>query len=186
MKFLFVHQNFPGQYRYVAPALAQRGHEVAGLGEELNVRRQRSLTRDVRLYGYRMPKPPARPDRLLGQLPWCVVRAHAVARAAAQLRARGFVPDVMAAHIGWGEALFLKDVFPDAKLGLFCEYFYQPEGGDYGFDPEFRPSPEGRMRLRLMNAHLLMAMAVCDYGVTATRWQQGRFPDDFQRRVSVL
>src|SRR3954464_15947300 len=32
MRFLFVHQNFPGQFRHVATALAARGHEVVGLG----------------------------------------------------------------------------------------------------------------------------------------------------------
>lgn len=32
MKFLFIHQNFPGQFKHLAPALAERGHEVRALG----------------------------------------------------------------------------------------------------------------------------------------------------------
>jgi hypothetical protein len=31
-RFLFVHQNFPGQFRHLAPALAAEGHEVVALG----------------------------------------------------------------------------------------------------------------------------------------------------------
>lgn len=30
-KILFIHQNFPGQYRHLAAALAARGHEVRAL-----------------------------------------------------------------------------------------------------------------------------------------------------------
>lgn len=28
MNILFIHQNFPGQFKFLAPALAQRGHQV--------------------------------------------------------------------------------------------------------------------------------------------------------------
>jgi hypothetical protein len=29
MKILFIHQNFPGQFKHLAPALAAQGHEVS-------------------------------------------------------------------------------------------------------------------------------------------------------------
>ena len=38
MKILFVHQNFPGQFLHLAPALAARGHHVMGLTDEHNQR----------------------------------------------------------------------------------------------------------------------------------------------------
>jgi len=31
MNILFVHQNFPGQFKHLAPALAQQGHKVVAL-----------------------------------------------------------------------------------------------------------------------------------------------------------
>ena len=30
----------------------------------------------------------------------------------------------------------LKDLFPDARLMLYCEFFYRADGSDVGFDPE--------------------------------------------------
>ena len=32
MRALFIHQNFPGQFTHLAPALARRGDEVRALG----------------------------------------------------------------------------------------------------------------------------------------------------------
>jgi len=58
MKFLLIHQNFPGQYHHLAPALVARGHQVIGLGETRNVERQKHLASPgIALLGYRMPGP---------------------------------------------------------------------------------------------------------------------------------
>ena len=121
MKFLFIHQNFPGQYRFLAPTLAARGHEVVGLGEAPNVARQRPRFpgQAVRLPHAQASAPDANP--LLRHFHEQVQRGQVAARAAAQLRAKGFAPDLVGAHIGWGEAMFLKEVFPESRLLLFCE-----------------------------------------------------------------
>jgi len=31
MKILFIHQNFPGQFKFLAPALVQQGHTVVAM-----------------------------------------------------------------------------------------------------------------------------------------------------------
>lgn len=31
MRVLFIHQNFPGQFRHLAPAMARLGHEVVAM-----------------------------------------------------------------------------------------------------------------------------------------------------------
>lgn len=39
MKFLFIHQNFPGQFRHVARALGNEStHEVVAIGEAENLK----------------------------------------------------------------------------------------------------------------------------------------------------
>ena len=32
MRLLLIHQNFPGQYRHLVPALLERGHELVAIG----------------------------------------------------------------------------------------------------------------------------------------------------------
>jgi glycosyltransferase involved in cell wall biosynthesis len=184
MRFLFIHQNFPGQYRHIAAHYAKSGHQVVAIGQKANVLRQPRIPGVQRL-GYELSESPA-PDPLVSPVSKAIHRGKRVAAGAAQLARQGFKPDVIFTHIGWGEALFLKDVFPDAKVVLYCEFFYRARGGDLGFDPEFPASPEKLLRLRVMNAPLLMSLDASDWGVAPTRWQQRQFPSAHAERMSVI
>jgi len=185
MRFLFVHQNFPGQYRHLAAHLARAGHEVVAVGEGANLRRTPRLP-GVKLYAYNVPTTPPRPGGFTASVERAVDRGRRVVAGLAQLRRAGFVPDVMYAHIGWGEALFLKDVFPEAKLVLYCEFFYRSRGADMGFDPEFPATAEKLLRLRVMNASLLMALDAADHGMAPTHWQHHQFPAVQKPRIAVI
>ncbi len=108
MNVLFVHQNFPGQFRFLAPALAARGHHVTAT----TMRKVESQTwQGVRLVPYTVSR-----GTTPGIHPWIsdfetkTIRAEGCFKAALELKANGFVPDVIVAHHGWGESLFLKEV----------------------------------------------------------------------------
>jgi glycosyltransferase involved in cell wall biosynthesis len=113
-------------------------------------------------------------------------RGRRAAAGAAQLKRAGFRPDIILAHIGWGEALFLKDIFPDAQLLLYCEFFYRARGADTGFDPEFAPSAGSIARLRVMNAPLLMGLDAADLGIAPTQWQRHQYPAVYRSRIPVV
>jgi hypothetical protein len=68
-----------------------------------------------------------------------VIYGQQTVRACHELAKDGFRPDVIVAHPGWGEALFLKDVYPKVPLLNFCEFYYRGHGADIGFDPRSRP-----------------------------------------------
>lgn len=185
MRLLFVHQNFPGQYRHLATHYAaQPGNEVVAVGEKANLLRLRPQIPGVRLlaYGFAEPKSGA----FEGSALRAIARGRAVAAGAAGLRRSGFRPDVIFAHIGWGEALFLKDIFLEAKMLLYCEFFYRARGADMGFDAEFPPTAEKLLRLRVMNAPLLMALDAADWGMVPTLWQQRQFPSAYAARMTVV
>ena len=185
IRLLFVHQNFPGQYRHLAAHYAaEAGYRVVAVGEKANLLRQPRLP-GVEVLGYDLPEL-ERVEPFNASLVKAIHRGKRVAAGAAHLKRQGFRPDVIFAHIGWGEALFLKDIFPDARVLLYGEFFYRAQGADVGFDPEFPMSAEKVLRLRVMNAPLLMSLDASDWGMAPTRWQHRQFPAAYAQRMSVI
>jgi glycosyltransferase involved in cell wall biosynthesis len=185
MKILFIHQNFPGQFKFLAPALVRLGHEVLALTMQDTPATEWQGVRLVR-YGVGRGSTP-------GVHPWVTdietktLRGEACLNAALQLRKNGFTPDLIIAHPGWGESLFIKEAWPRARLGIYCEFFYQPHGADVGFDPEFSTSgPAEASRLRLKNLNNLLHFEVADAGISPTQWQASTFPDPFRQRITVV
>lgn len=186
MRFLFVHQNFPGQFKHLAPALAAQGHEVWALGIHKP---------DTTLPGVRhvLVQAPGAADRVrrtdpeLRELHAKFVRGQATAMALRQLVDDGFRPDLVYSHPGWGESMFLRDVAPWARQLVFAEYYYGAPGGDVAFDPEFStPSQQALMRSRVKNTHLLHALSMADAAISPTEFQRSQHPAWAQPRIEVI
>lgn len=187
MKALFVHQNFPGQYGRLAAVLAKTpGCQVIALGDLKNVKNRPKIP-GVKLLAYPTPAPAsARTHHYVRPLEGAVRRGQAVVRSCLELQKQGFVPDVIYAHPGWGEALFLRDVFPNARLTLYCEFYYQAQGADVGFDPEFPSTTDDVLRVRVKNAASLLSLEAADAGISPTQWQHRMFPREFRHRIEVI
>lgn len=186
MNLLFIHQNFPGQFKHLAPALSQRGHRVAALTMQ---KVKETHWQGVELVPYAVTQ-----GSTPGTHPWVVdfetkiIRAEGAFRACLMLKEQGFEPDAIIAHPGWGESLFLKQVWPNAKLGIFCEFFYLAEGADTGFDPEFpvEDAAGNNCRLRLKNLNNYMHFDVADAAIAPTAWQASTFPEPFRSKITVV
>ena len=185
MNILFIHQNFPGQFKFLAPALVKSGHKVTAMTMQKN---DQSTWQGVQLVNYtakRGTTPNAHP--WVSDFETKTIRAEACFKAALHMKQQGYMPDVIVAHHGWGESLFLKEVWPKAKLGIYCEFFYHPHGADVGFDPEFPATDEGEVcRLRLKNLNNLLHFEVADAGISPTHWQASTFPEPFKNKITVV
>ena len=187
MNILFVHQGFPSQYRHVVRALAAQGsHRLVGMGIGPATE---TLPQGVTYvqYGLTRGNTPGLHEWML-ELDSKFIRAEACAKAAAQLRDQGFQPELICAHPGWGEALFLRDVWPKARLLCYQEFYYHARGVDLDFDPELQgdPSWEDCARLRLKNANPLLMLDAADWNVTPTTFQRSTFPKEFQPRITAI
>ncbi|WP_306396776.1 glycosyltransferase [Telluria beijingensis] len=184
MNILFIHQNFPGQFVHLAADLAREpGNKVVALTMRANPAPAGVTVRPYTL----LRKPASEVHPLLREEESKVLRAEACAAAAFQLKREGFVPDVVVAHPGWGEALFIKDVFPQAKVVVYCEFYYAAEGQDVGFDPEAPPVTfEQRCRLRLRNSNNLLSMELADAAIAPTEWQKSTYPAWARDKITVI
>jgi glycosyltransferase involved in cell wall biosynthesis len=109
-----------------------------------------------------------------------------VFRLAQALKAKGFAPEVVCAHSGWGDSLYIKDAFPSTKLLNYFEWYYYAGGTDADFLPDQPLSDDDRLRIRTKNAPILIDLAQCDRGLCPTAWQRQQFPDLFQSKLTVL
>lgn len=188
MKVLLVHQNFPGQFRHVAPALAARGHEVAVITDGGNAVKSPYVTARYAHEPLEKAKVADAGAPFAAHYAQMSQRGAAAARIAGKLREeRGFVPDVVFAHPGWGETLFLRQVWPEARYLLYAEFYYAPRGLDSDFDPEFQKPTLPRALVTVsMRAHIAQAMTEADAAVAPTRWQASTFPACFRDRIEVI
>ena len=116
-----------------------------------------------------------------------VIRAEACARKAQDLAKQGYQPDIIIAHPGWGESLFLKLIWPKAKLGIYCEFYYHPNGVDVGFDQEFAKSGLSELsRVQLKNASMLLQAEHADGAISPTHWQASLFPEHLRDKITVV
>ena len=183
MRILLIHQNFPGQFRALAPQLLARGHSVVAIG-------QRPLPQPLPGLHYihddgADPEPVRRltdPD-----LERSLQRAGRVHQRALQLREQGFQPDAVIFHSGWGEGLYLRDVWPNAVLIAYPELYARPTLLGHGFDPDLAPVGEAvRQSMRRQNFMALAAIADADAAVAPTLFQRDTFPAHLRSRFHVI
>ena len=181
MNVLFIHQEMPGQFAHLASYLARsRDNRVVFL-----TKTKKPAPPGVTPALY-TPTPLTAPDPFVRGFESAVLHGRAVANACLELQNRGFVPDIVVAHPGWGESLYVKDVIPATKLINYCEFFYHAAGADVGFDPNDQVDGAMAALLRTRNAHLLLSLAGCDRGLSPTNWQRFLHPPEYRHKIDVI
>ena len=184
MELLLVHQSYPGQFKHLEQALLGRGDRLTALGKQpIKARRA-----GVDAIGWKPTRGnSADVSPLLHDLESKVLRAEWAANVAEQRRREGYRPDLILAHPGWGEALFLKDVWPDVPQLHYLEFDYQI-GVDMGFDPEFPDTDSWRCRARqrMKSANTLLNLHTMSWGITPTQFQCSTLPARYRQQVSVI
>ena len=181
MRIVFVHRYFPGHFAHLARALsADDGNQVifihaAGQGKIPGVRRLRIRATREPLFATHHYLQPLERSVLLGQ---------AVYRASVRLLEGGFEPDLVYFHAGFGTGLYLKDAFPATPLvGLF-EWYYRAHDSDADYLGPLEA--DDRLRIRTLNAGLLLELEACELGICPTRFQKAQFPQVHQAKLEAL
>lgn len=188
-QILFVHQNFPGQYRYLSRYYAQHNEwDAIAVGERQCIERQlRVIPKNITLLAYDMPKrSPENISSRLKSFSSYVDRADVLEQLLLRQKHQGLAPDVILAHPGWGEAMYLKEIFPNAKLICFFEYYFSTTDNNIGFDPDIGSSLNQQISYRMANTTSLISLGAADVGVCPTHWQLSTFPKEYQQNIDVI
>ena len=185
MRILFLHPNFPAQFRHLAHYFGKNpNNEVLYLTKNERPEWVIPGVRKVLFNPSREPRPET--HHYVRPFESAILYGQSVYRAAEQLRAEGFIPDVIYGHSGWGPTLFLKEVFPESPLICYYEWFYHARGSDADFDPADTLTADDLCRIRVKNASILQDLYTCDWGVCPTQWQKSQFPREYQSKLSVI
>ena len=185
MEIWFAHKSFPTQYKHLARHFAKRPEcRVVGIGGK-----EQAEVEGIGQYAYKNPEFASRHTHAyVRNLETNVRRSVEAARLAIHLKKKGYAPDIVCSHQGWGDTLFFRDIFPDAKFLSYQEFFYQTYGSDFDFDPEFPPKHklDATCHLRVAKATDLLSLDLADWNVCPTRWQHSQFPKEYQPKISVI
>jgi glycosyltransferase involved in cell wall biosynthesis len=183
MRYLFLHPNFPAQFRHLATVLASDPSNQVVYGTR---RQEDSLPNVIKVLYKETGNPDPKTHRYVRPLEAAVWQGQAVYRMAKTLKEQGFVPDIVFAHSGWGPGLFIKDVFPDTKYLCYFEWFYHALGTDADFDPDDPLDEDAVAKIRIKNAPILQDLYGCDRGLSPTRWQWQQFPPEYRSKIHVI
>jgi glycosyltransferase involved in cell wall biosynthesis len=183
VKYLFVHQNFPGQYLHLLRHLTtDPANEIVFISEP-----NKNYIAGVRRILYNLPPPDQERVHLVAQdFDLAARRGEMVAAMAANLKRLGFNPDIVIGHHGWGELLNINDVWSHVPVLGYFEFYYRTDGQDVDFDPEFPMVKERFPKIRAMNVVNLLALALDQHGQTPTYWQHTRYPEWARPRMRVI
>ena len=195
-KILFLHQNFPGQYKHLAPELAKiKGYDVYTLSlDSTNTYSladlKKSLT-NITHYKYSITQSNTPgTNRLAIEFETKMIRASAVLKRALELKEDGFEPDLLIIHPGWGEGFVLKEVWPQSKVINYFEFYYNTKDSDVDFDlkEDSRPNYDIDLRTRLVarNAPFLSACNQSDLMISPTKFQKSTAPIEYQNKIKVI
>jgi len=181
MNILFLHRNFPAQFRYIAPALANdKDNKVVFITNNTTTNLP-----NITKVSYKLKRQvPDDCHRYLRFYEESVIHAQSTAEATIYLKNQGFKPDIIYGHT-WGQTMYMKDIFPEVPLLCYFEWFYNSKGGDVGFDGKV-PNIDDLAKLRSKNAHLLIDLYSCDAGICPTKFQMKQFPKEYAYKIKVL
>lgn len=189
MDILLVHQSYPGQFVHLAEGLASRGDRLTAICRSPG-RKTVGARGDnhARLVSYKPNR--GNTKGILHELRETetkVLRGLWAAQEARKLRDEGYHPDLILAYTGWGEALFLKDVWPDCPQLHYLEFDYSRKT-DCDFDPEFSEptTVEEAIRQRMKTTNSLLNFQCMDWGYTPTQFQWHTLPEAYRGRVSII
>jgi len=181
MRVLITHINFPAQFRHMAEYLGRSKNDQVVFATR-TPRKEWIIPGVTKAVFTPDGKPCDSTHPFARGFDEAVRNGSAMLKVCVELKKRGFTPDVILGHSGWGQTLFLRDAFPKTPFLGYYEWYYTADSPEMTFDGKPRFEPQ-RSQLRVRNTAILHDLASCHAGMTPTAWQRSQFPAEFQPKL---
>ncbi len=181
MHVLFSHQNFPAQFGHIARHLVRSQGWTCSFvsqtppGEWHGVRKiQYKTTGGARETTHYC-------SRTFENGVWHTHGVYEACKGIPDLQ-----PDLIVGHSGFGSTLFLRELYPDAPVVNYFEYFYRAHDSDLDFLPNNGAQELDYLRSYTRNAMILLDLVNCRAAYSPTEFQRGLFPSELRPKIDVI
>ncbi|MCB4411501.1 glycosyltransferase [Synechococcus sp. MU1611] len=186
MNVLFLHPNFPGQFKNIAQHLAHAGHRVKFICQT-HYNRQIPGVERICLKGF------AGHDELINKTKdensRSNMRASQYLHGMNEAKKRGWEPNVVISHSGWGCGVYTKLVWPAAKHICYSEWWFKEDSEIFHYTPN-----NHHLGMKKSKAHkyfsrnqtMSLELVNSDAIVAPTHWQCQQLPKLLQKNTSII
>ena len=184
MNILFIHANYPAQFKYLCQAfLSDDKNQVVYLTSRREISDNECFS-GLSIHHFSLHRnPDPNIHHYLSATESTILAGQAVAREIHNLSTSGFVPDLIISHSGNGLSLFVKDLLPKVKLIGYFEWYFTAGTSRYLFE-QF--SLDDQLKLGMRNFSILRELELCDVAVVPTAWQKSQFPPEFSDKLVTI
>ena len=186
MRILFLHPNFPAQFRHLASRFGKDGHEVRFLCQ---THHDNMLAGVERLCLKGELGQGALNSATSSQLERSQQLADQYRRGMDNLRQQGWQPDLVVSHSGWGCGMHVKTIWPRCRQIAYVEWWFDPDSALLHHDPgnrELGLTPDSASKVWKRNQTTALELVAADHVVAPTRWQRQQLPASLQERCEVI
>lgn len=186
MKILVLHPNFPGQFKHLCSFFAGKGHEVRFIC-------QTHYGRQIKGIKLMVVKHPLGHEHFSNitktENKRISIRSEYYRTAFIELSKQGWQPNLVISHTGWGCGIHIKEIWPDAKLIGYFEWWYSPNSELSQVlknNPHFKSIIKDFKALWKRNIPMAFEMTLADYIVAPSIWQKKQLPASLIDKCNVI
>ncbi len=184
---LFLHPNFPAQFRQPCIALStKKNYDIRFLCQTHYGRHipgiKKLVLKGSSSHERTLEASKAEHDRSL-------YRAKSYRDAFVSLKNQGWNPDVVISHCGWGCGIYVKDVWPNCRFITYLEWWFNPTSElhkRFRLSPYFKLNESSIEKLTIRNLPSCYEMTNSDNIVSPTFWQRDQLPKRFKDQCIVI
>ena len=188
LKVLFLHQNCPGQFREYSLYRQSLGDEVVFISERKSLITTDGIRNICALKG--IDSVEGKNYKIAQGIRKQLMTAEIFRRKMERLKQRGWEPDLIVSHSGWGCGCYAKEVFPQAIQLSYCEWYFTEQNAELLNVSTLsgRKIIEDDMEQTLRERNIITELEIerANYAFTPTKWQHQQFPKRQRDKIKII